>query len=60
MNKNYVAIIGQRQWYFYNDNVLLNNKCLRHWMNRIQSKKYRIGAYEIRFIYHVVMRRYIS
>ena len=27
--------------------VLFNKKCLRHWMNRIQSKDYRIGTYEI-------------
>ena len=27
--------------------VLLNNKCLRHSMNGIQSKDHRIGTYEI-------------
>ena len=27
--------------------VLLNNKYLRHLMNRIQSKNHRIGTYEI-------------
>ena len=27
--------------------VLLNKKCLRHLMNRIQSKSHRIGTYEI-------------
>ena len=27
--------------------VLLNKKCLRHSMNRIQSKDHRIGTYEI-------------
>ena len=27
--------------------VLLNNKCLRHSINRIQSKDHRIGTYEI-------------
>ena len=27
--------------------VLLNKKCLRHLMNRIQSKNHRIGTYEI-------------
>ena len=33
----------------YNEykDVLLNNKCLRHSMNRIQSKDRRIGTYEI-------------
>ena len=30
----------------YND-VLLNNKCIRHPMNGIQSKDHRIGTYEI-------------
>ena len=28
-------------------NVLLNNKCLRHSMNRIESKDHMIGTYEI-------------
>ena len=28
-------------------NVLLNKKCLRHLMNRIQTKDHRKGAYEI-------------
>ena len=27
--------------------VLLNNRCLRHSMKRIQSKDHRIGTYEI-------------
>ena len=27
--------------------VLLNNKCMRHSMNRIQSKDHRIGNHEI-------------
>ena len=27
--------------------VLLNKKCLRHLMNRIQSKNHKIGTYEI-------------
>ena len=26
---------------------MLNNKCIRHSMNRIQSKDHRIGTYEI-------------
>ena len=30
--------------------VLLNNKCLRHSINRTQSKIHRIGIYEIRKI----------
>ena len=28
-------------------NVLLNNKCLRHSMNRIQSKNHKIGTHKI-------------
>ena len=31
--------------------LLLNNKCLRHSMNRIQCKDHRIGTYEINKIY---------
>ena len=44
MNKNVVAIISHGE---YKD-VFLNKKCLRHLMNRIQSKDYRIGIYEIK------------
>ena len=43
VNKNVVAAISHNE---YKD-VLLNNKCLRHSMNRIQSKDHRIGTYEI-------------
>ena len=43
VNKNFVAAISHNQ---YKD-VLLNNKSLRHSMNRIQSKNHRIGTYEI-------------
>ena len=39
MNKNIVATIHHNE---YKDN-LLNNKYLRHLMNRIQSKNHRIG-----------------
>ena len=42
-NKNVVPTIIQKE---YKD-VLLNNKCLRHSMNRIQSKDHRIGTYEM-------------
>ena len=42
VNKN-VATISH---YEYKD-VLLNKECLRHSMNRIQSKDHRIGTYEI-------------
>ena len=30
--------------------VVLNKKCFRHLMNRIQSKNHRVGTYEIRKI----------
>ena len=40
VNRNVVATIGHNE---YKDG-LLNNKCLRHWMNRIQSKDHRIGT----------------
>ena len=41
VNENVVATISYNE---YKD-VLLNNKCLRHQMNRIQTKNHRIGAY---------------
>ena len=41
-NRNVVAIISHNEY----KNVLLNNKCLRHSMNRIQSKDHRIGTYD--------------
>ena len=40
VNKNVVATIIQNEY----KNVLLNNKCLRHSVNRIQSKNHRIGT----------------
>ena len=43
VNRNVVATIIHSE---YKD-VLLNNKCLRHSMNRVQSKDHRIGIYEI-------------
>ena len=43
LNKNIVAIICHKE---YKD-VSLNNKCIRHSMNRIQSKDRRIGTCEI-------------
>ena len=41
VNKNVVATISHNE---YRD-VLLNMKCLRHSMNRVQSKDQRIGTY---------------
>ena len=43
VNKNVVATISHNK---YKD-TLLNIKCLRHSMNRIQIKDHRIGTYEI-------------
>ena len=40
VNSNVVATISHNE---YKD-VLLNNKCIRHSMNRIQSKDHRIGT----------------
>ena len=46
MNENAVATIGHNE---YNDK-LLNNKCIRPSMNKIQSKDHRVGTYEIKKI----------
>ena len=43
MNKNVVSTTSNNKYKY----VLLNNKCIRHSMNRIQSKHHRIGIYEI-------------
>ena len=43
VNKDAVATISHNG---YKD-VLLNKKCLRHSMNRIQNKNHKIGTYEI-------------
>ena len=42
VNRN-VVTIGNNE---YKD-VLLKNKCIRHWMNTIQAKDHRIATYEI-------------
>ena len=43
VNRNIVATISHNE----EKDVLVNNKCLRHSMNRIQSNNHRIGTYEI-------------
>ena len=43
MNRNVVATISHNE---YKD-LLFNNKCIRHAMNRIKSKDHRKGTYEI-------------
>ena len=56
LNRNVAATINHNK---YKD-VLLDNKCLRHSMKRIQSKDNRIGIYEINKIHcFSLMRKYI-
>ena len=43
VNRNVVATISHDEYKY----VLLNKKCLRHSMNRIQSKDHKTGTYEI-------------
>ena len=43
MNRNIIAAISHNE---YKD-VLLDKICLRHSMNRIQSKDHKIGTYKI-------------
>ena len=43
MNRNVVVTIIHKE----HRDVLLNNKCIRHPINRIQSKDLRTGTYEI-------------
>ena len=45
VNRNVVTTISYNE---YKD-VLLNNICLRHFMNRTQSKDYRIGTFNVLF-----------
>ena len=40
-NKSVVAKISYNEY----EDVFLNKKCLRHSMNRLQSKKYSIGKF---------------
>ena len=42
VNKNFAEKITHNE----QKDILLNNKCLKHSMNRIQSKDHRIGTYE--------------
>ena len=39
---------------------MLYNKCLRHSVNRIQTKNYRIRTYEIKKKKYSLMIKYIS
>ena len=57
VNRNVAATISHNE---YKD-VLLNNKCIRHPMNRIQIKAHKIGTYEIKKTSCLVlMTKYIS
>ena len=47
VNRNVVATISHNEY----EGVFLNNKCLRHSTNRIQSKDHRTGTYEIKKIH---------
>ena len=43
VKRNAVATINHNEY----KEVLLNNKCIKHSMNRIQRKDHKIGTYEI-------------
>ena len=43
VNRNVVVTINHNKY----EDVLLNNICIRHSVNRIQSKDHKIGTYEI-------------
>ena len=58
IKKSIIAIIINHNEY---QDVLLNKKCLRYSINRIQSKDHRIGTYEIsKFFVLAVMIKYTS
>ena len=46
VNKNVVTTISHNE----HKDVLLNKKCLRHSMNRIQSKDHRTETYKFNYI----------
>ena len=55
MNRNVVATISHNEY----KNILLNDKCVRHSMNRIQD--HRIGTFEItKFLCLALMTKLIS
>ena len=57
VNRNIVATISHNKY----KNVLLSKKCLRHSMNRIQSKDHKIGTYKsTRFLCLTLMIKYTS
>ena len=57
VNKTVVATISHGEY----EDILLNNECLRHSMNRIQNKNHKIGTYEInKFFFHGFIIKYVS
>ena len=46
LNKNVIAKVSHNEYKY----VLLNKKCLRHSINRIQSKNHETETYEIKKI----------
>ena len=50
VNRNNVATVSHNEY----KNALWNNKCIRHSMNRIQSKDHRIGIYKNQQNFHCV------
>ena len=57
VNENVVAKTNYCEY----KEVLLNNKCFMHSMNRIQSKIQKIGSYEsTKFLYHDLMIKCVS
>ena len=47
VNKNVVTTVNHNE----HEGVFLNKKCIRHSMNRIQTKDHRIGTYKINKIF---------
>ena len=62
-NSEYKKSKGVNEYINHNEykDVLLNQKDLRHLMNRTQSKNNKIGTYEIKNVfYHTLMTKCIS
>ena len=57
VNKNVVTTVNHNE----HEGVFLNEKCIRHSMNRIQTKDHRIGTYKINKIFFALflMTKYI-
>ena len=57
VNQNFVATVSHGE----HEDVLLNDKCLRHLMNRIQRNNHRTGIYKMGkvIIYLTLLIKYI-